>query len=96
MMGAFKQRVREVVPTIPHGKVLTYGGVAACAGSPKAALSAGNALGAPGDVDGWHRVVRGDGSLALPQQAERLCAEGVGMANGRVDLARHLWSGPGK
>lgn len=92
-MKTFRQRVREVVRMIPRGKVLTYGGLAACAGSPKAALSAGNALGAPGEICGWHRVVRHDGTLALAHQAECLNAEGVVLTKGRVDLAKHLWTG---
>ena len=91
----FTTLVRELVPTIPRGKVLTYGRLAAAAGSPRAAMSAGNALGAPSEIEGWHRVVRSDGRLAVVGQAELLRAEGVGISNGRVELAKYLWEGPG-
>ena len=74
-MTTFTELVRELVATTPPGKVLTYGRLAAFAGSPKAAMSAGNALGAPGELDGWHRVVRSDGRLAFVHQAELLRAE---------------------
>lgn len=40
----FHQRVYEVVQQIPHGKTVTYGEVAALAGSPKASRAVGQAM----------------------------------------------------
>lgn len=59
----FAERVYDVVRHIPRGKVMTYGEVAAAAGSPGAARAVGNIL--KGNYDPnipCHRVVRGDGN----------------------------------
>src|SRR5262249_61450420 len=42
---AFRRRVYEAARTIPPGQTLSYGEVAACAGSPGAARAVGQALG---------------------------------------------------
>ena len=95
-MPSFSEQVREVVPKIPKGKVATYSCIASLAGSPKAARSVGQALGVPGALSGWHRVVRKDGSLARIADGQRECLEKervkfIGQSN-RVKLSRHLWN----
>ena len=63
-MGIFQDKVREVVRSIPKGKVMTYSEVAKCAGSPKAARAVANIMAANYDPDiPCHRVIRSDGSL---------------------------------
>jgi methylated-DNA-protein-cysteine methyltransferase-like protein len=94
------ERIVELISAIPSGYVATYGGVAAAAGHPRAArrvvwvlrtMSSSRAL-------PWHRVIRADGSIALPRgdghelQAALLADEGIDVSpDGRVDLSRHLW-----
>ena len=95
-MGDFTKAVRKIVPRIPSGKVATYSCIAALAGNPNAAQSAGNALGSPGEVKGWHRVVKANGKLAdgvASKQGKLLAKEGVVIAenSGRVNLKCHLW-----
>lgn len=95
-MPKFADLVRREVSRIPRGKVATYSCIAALAGNPKAAQSAGNALGAPGDLVGWHRVVKAGGKLAdgvASEQRGLLAGEGVRFIenSGRVDLKCHLW-----
>ncbi len=58
----FAERVRKVVRSIPKGKTMTYGLVAARAGKPGAARAVGTIM--SGNTDKTvpcHRVVRADG-----------------------------------
>jgi methylated-DNA-[protein]-cysteine S-methyltransferase len=61
----FGRRVLRATARIPFGKVLTYGDVAAKAGSPRGHRAAGNALGSNRMpiVVPCHRVVRSGGKL---------------------------------
>jgi methylated-DNA-[protein]-cysteine S-methyltransferase len=61
----FSRRVLRATARIPFGKVLTYGEVAAKAGSPRAYRAAGNALGSNRMpiVVPCHRVVASGGKL---------------------------------
>ncbi len=63
-MATFTEAVHKVVKSIPPGSVMTYGAVAAKAGSPKAARAVANLMAKNYDpVIPCHRVIRGDGSL---------------------------------
>ena len=60
----FTERVRNVVRDIPKGKVMTYGEVAAVAGSPGAARAVGTIMSKNYDKGiPCHRVIGADGSL---------------------------------
>lgn len=62
-MTTFRDRVHAVVKAIPKGEVLTYQGVAAQAGAPKAYRAVGNILNKNYDPTiPCHRVVRSDGT----------------------------------
>jgi alkylated DNA nucleotide flippase Atl1 len=95
----FGARVIEFVDTIPEGRVMTYGDVAATLGS-KASRAVGQAMAYSGGTAPWWRVLRAGG---LPprgheQQAlEHYRAEGtpVRLSPGggyRVDLAAARWT----
>lgn len=89
-MASFTQRVEEVVRRLRRGDVVTYGEVAAEAGSPGAARAVGNVLARGGDLP-WWRVVPADGRLAphlADEQARRLRGEGVEVSDGRVTAVR--------
>lgn len=88
------QAIWHVVCTIPRGQVSTYGAVARAAGFPGRARQAGFALRvAPAALQlPWHRVVAAGGRIAFAptsaayrEQARRLRAEGVRVAEGRVE-----------
>lgn len=84
--AGFPERVAAVMAALGPGEVVSYGEVAAAAGSPGAARAVGRML---GDLDGvpWWRVVRRDGRLAAPDTAEQarlLAAEGVNVRGGRA------------
>jgi methylated-DNA-[protein]-cysteine S-methyltransferase len=61
----FGRRVLKATARIPFGKVLTYGEIAAKAGSPRGSRAAGNALGSNRMpiVVPCHRVVRTGGKI---------------------------------
>jgi methylated-DNA-[protein]-cysteine S-methyltransferase len=65
LIGGFGRRVLTVTHEIPYGGVLSYGEVAAGAGSPRGSRATGNALGANPIpiVIPCHRVVRTGGAL---------------------------------
>jgi methylated-DNA-protein-cysteine methyltransferase related protein len=90
------ERVRELVASIPPGRVATYGDIAAAAG-----LSTPRTVGWIMRTDSadlpWHRVLGASGRPAAHlagKQLRLLMSEGVPVEDGRVDLriARHIFS----
>lgn len=60
----FDERVRDVVRSIPKGKFMTYGEVAARAGAPGAARAVGSIMKNNYDPTvPCHRVIRSDGTV---------------------------------
>ena len=96
----FFDRVYAYVRTVPCGKVVTYGQVAAAIGAPRCARQVGWALHVnpePGVIP-CHRVVNREGRLAPAfafggeeVQARLLEEEGVIVTDGYVDLEKYLW-----
>ena len=93
------ERIYEVVKSIPRGKVMTYGQVAALAGNPRWARVVGYALHAnpePGVIP-CHRVVNREGRVAPGfafggTDAQRMLLEGEGvnfLESGLVDMKKH-------
>ena len=86
----FAARVRSVVRRIPHGRVATYGDVAAAAGRPRAHRAVGNIMRTTGDSSiPCHRVIAAGGKLGgygrdLFAKRALLLDEGVIVTNGRV------------
>jgi len=97
----FSLRVYDVVRRIPRGRILSYGGVAALLGSPRAARGVGSALAAlPDDTDvPWWRVVNRNGRISISNlhhgaTLQRALLEGEGVifdARGQADLERFGW-----
>jgi len=62
--GSFKERVYALVASIPEGRVMTYGDIAALCGQPTASrIIGGLAHFGPTDLP-WHRVVNRFGGCA--------------------------------
>lgn len=85
-------RIFAAIRAIPAGEVAGYGEVARRAGLPGRARLVARLLSMSAE-DGlpWHRVLRSDGRIALPEgsegyreQSARLRAEGVVVVDGRV------------
>ncbi len=94
-------RILEVLLAIPRGKVTSYGAVAAIAGLPNGARQVVRVLHSSSEKNAlpWHRLLRKDGSIALPPggglelQKALLEEEGVEVTpGGKVDLMRFGWS----
>lgn len=66
-MLSFKERVLQIVSQIPKGRVVSYGQVAAGAGSPRAARQVGGILAAlPDDTKlPWWRVINNHGVISI-------------------------------
>lgn len=97
----FAGRVRSAVRRIPHGRVATYGDVAAAAGAPRAHRAVGNIMRATQDSSvPCHRVISAGGKLGgygrdVFAKRALLLAEGVIVSNGRVrDFADRRWRHP--
>jgi methylated-DNA-protein-cysteine methyltransferase-like protein len=103
-MTSFTERVWDVVRCVPRGRVVSYGGVAAILGRPRAARGVGRALsvlGEDSDVP-WWRVINRNGEISIKGlmhgpalQRALLEAEGVRFVGGRVDWRRFGWSADG-
>jgi O-6-methylguanine DNA methyltransferase len=94
----FAARVRSVVRRIPHGRVATYGDVAAAAGRPLAHRAVGNIMRNTRDASiPCHRVIAAGGRLGgygrdLFAKRALLLAEGVVVMGGRVkNFAEIRW-----
>jgi alkylated DNA nucleotide flippase Atl1 len=87
------ERVREIVASVPAGKVATYGDIAAIAGASTPRLI-GRILGEDGRDLPWHRILRANGTPAphlVRRQLELLRAEGVLADGEKVSLRRYRW-----
>ncbi|MDX1674466.1 MAG: MGMT family protein [Longimicrobiales bacterium] len=100
-MSDFTARVHDAVRSVPSGRVVSYGAIAALAGSPGAARAVGAVLRAlPDSADvPWWRVVGARGELSIPRaghgrvlQRRLLEEEGVEVGeDGAVDMGRRAW-----
>jgi methylated-DNA-protein-cysteine methyltransferase-like protein len=102
----FHRAVYRLVRQIPHGKVVTYGQVAAILGHPRAARAVGHALRMLPPmlvrVVPWQRVINAAGHISHRGDIQRpdlqralLEREGIRFnRSGTVDLTRARWAGP--
>lgn len=85
-------RIFAAIRAIPRGHVAGYGEIARRAGLPGRARLVARLLSENADPKlPWHRVLRSDGRIAMPEgskghaeQTRRLRAEGVWVENGKV------------
>ena len=99
MMHAFdKQRLYELLCTVPRGSVVTYGTLARMLGNPHFARAVGQALHQNPDGERYpcYKVVNARGELSrayafggIAEQKRRLEADGIIVENGRVELDRY-------
>jgi alkylated DNA nucleotide flippase Atl1 len=94
----FAEAVLDLVDTIPPGRVMAYGDVAAALGSG-GARAVGTVMARFGSGVPWHRVVRADGSPPAGHEVEALRrhrAERTPLAAGgtRIDMPRARWTPP--
>lgn len=91
-------RLEALIKSIPRGKVASYSSIAQAAGIPNGARQVARLLHSRAESQDlpWFRVVKKDGSIALPRgggfevQKKLLAAEGIAVApSGKVDLERY-------
>lgn len=97
-MPEFSSRVLSAVRRIPHGRVATYGDIAAAAGRPLAHRAVGNIMRTCRDSSiPCHRVIAAGGKIGgfgrdVFAKRALLLAEGVMVSGGRVrDFAKLRW-----
>ena len=93
-----KQKLYELLRTIPRGKVVTYGTLAEMMGNRALARAVGNALHSNPDGEKYpcYKVVNSKGELShayafggAEEQKRRLVGDGILVENGKVDLKRY-------
>lgn len=95
----FAALVQRTVRRVPAGRVISYGGVAALLGAPRAARGVGQVLGSlpEGSDVPWWRVINAAGGISLhghPGILQRMMLEAEGVRpgrSGRIDWARYGW-----
>ncbi len=97
---SYRERVYDLVRSIPKGRVMTYGQIALILGEGYTARTVGYVMhGADSESVPWQRVINSQGKcstgrLTIPVnlQQELLQAEGVEFnASGKCDLGKYLW-----
>ncbi|MCL2197397.1 MAG: MGMT family protein [Defluviitaleaceae bacterium] len=96
MPNKFSEGVYEIVKSIPHGKVISYGQIARMLGKPRGAREVGWAMRNCPEGLPWHRVVMADGSIASGAYSEMrrtlLEEESITfLPDGRVDMKACMW-----
>lgn len=90
-----RQKLYDLLRTLPRGYVITYGKLAELLGNKKWSRAVGNALHRNTDGEKYpcYKVVNSKGELSvsyafggLEEQVRRLEAEGIVVENGKVDL----------
>lgn len=93
-----KQKLYELLRTVPCGKVVTYGTLAMMMGNRSLARAVGNALHHNPDGDKYpcYKVVNSRGELSkayafggIGEQKRRLEADGIEVRDYKVDLQRY-------
>ncbi|HLO12485.1 MAG TPA: MGMT family protein [Pseudoneobacillus sp.] len=99
-MNTFTERAVKVIKNIPEGKVMTYGQIAKCAGSPRGARQVVRILHSMSKKYHlpWHRVINSKGEIALQddesynEQKLSLQYEGVEIINNRfINLEKYQY-----
>jgi methylated-DNA-protein-cysteine methyltransferase-like protein len=96
---AYRERVYEIVRSIPKGKVMTYGQIAIILGEGYTARTVGYVMHGAGEDVPWQRVINSQGkcstgrlTIPLNLQQELLEAEGVEFSSsGKCDLGKYQW-----
>ena len=97
-MVEFTEKVLTIIKSIPYGKVMTYGQIAAVAGNPWGARQVSRILHSMSNNNDlpWHRVVNAKGSISLRGEGELLqksllVDEGVIFHDGYIDLNVYIY-----
>lgn len=95
----YRERVYEIVRTIPRGRVMTYGQLAEILGEGYTPRTVGFVMHSSSDKTPWHRVMNAQGAcstgkIVLPHDKQQRMLEAEGVVfneHGRCDLEKYLW-----
>lgn len=97
-MNLFTESVLNIISSIPYGKVMTYGQIAAYAGNPRGARQVSRILHSMSEKHNlpWHRVINSKGAISLTGeagfvQANLLLQEGIQVVNKKIRLTEYLY-----
>jgi methylated-DNA-protein-cysteine methyltransferase-like protein len=97
-MTKFTEQVLEIIRSIPEGKVMTYGQIAANAGNPWGARQISRILSSMSKKYNlpWHRVINSKGEISLKGegkliQMSLLSDENIIIINEKIDLDKYLY-----
>jgi len=97
-MTDITRKIIEQILAVPKGKVSSYSGIALKAGLANGARQTVRVLHSMSEKYNlpWHRIIRSNGSIALPEgegrelQISLLRREGIKIsANGKIDMAKY-------
>lgn len=100
MTNSHREAIYLALLTIPHGRVIAYGKLAALAGLTNGARQVARALCElpEGTHLPWHRVINAQGKISLPEnspsyreQVQRLQEEGIEITRGKINLKNYGW-----
>lgn len=97
--SGYRERVYQIVRTIPRGRVMTYGQLAEILGEGYTPRTVGFVMHASSDKTPWHRVINAQGAcstgkVVLPHDKQQRMLEREGVSfneRGRCDLEKYLW-----
>lgn len=95
----YRERVYQLVRSIPRGRVMTYGQIAEILGEGYTPRTVGFVMHGSDDKTPWHRVINAQGAcstgrIALPHDKQQRMLESEGVEfnqRGRCDLQTYLW-----
>ncbi|KAA9028434.1 MGMT family protein [Niallia endozanthoxylica] len=99
-MNPFTEKAINIIKSIPEGKIMTYGQIAAEAGSPRGARQVVRILHSMSEKHQlpWHRVVSAKGEIAIKDeethylQITLLKQEGIAVdENHRIDVEQYRY-----
>ena len=99
MHDNFFELVYSAVAQVPYGKVTTYSAVARFLNNPRGSRAVGWAMRqCPHPDVPCHRVIKADGSVGgyggegVSKKASLLRKEGVRIRNGKIELAKYMFT----
>ncbi len=99
-MTEFTENVLKIIKSIPPGKVMTYGQIAAKAGNPWGARQVSRLLHTMSEKYDlpWHRVINSKGGISLTgiyrfKQIDLLIGEGIIFDKDTINLSKYLYKG---
>ncbi len=91
LVSPFTAQVIAIIRTIPSGKVMTYGQIAALAGSPRGARQVARILHSMSKKHQlpWYRVISSKGEISLKDDEQKMALqlEGVEVNNWSINLS---------